>query len=313
MNSKISLIVLICLLLSCRQEVKTDKSEQSIFSTGILMEADSLLPILDQGDLAIIDFRKPEFYNEAHIPGSVNIWRTDLENPNYPYGGMMPEKEDIELLLSRLGISNKDQLIIYDDNGSIDASRLWWLLSYYYYDKVKVLNGGLSAWRDAGGTLSNVGTVRKPANFYLPDSTRSNMLIGKAELKSSIERGGIGIKLVDVRSIDEYSGKVQKSGALKAGRIPGSVHIEWSVAIDTSTNKFRTEEDLSKVYRSHGINPNDTIVVYCHSGSRSAHSALVLEALLNFEQVKNYDGSWTEWSHDNDLPFETDSLIFVKN
>ena len=313
MNLKISLIVLICLLLSCRQEVKPDKSEQNIFSTGILVEADSLLLIPDQSDLAIIDFRKPEFYNEAHIPGSVNIWRTDLENPNYPYGGMMPEKEDIELLLSRLGISNKDQLIIYDDNGSIDASRLWWLLGYYYFDSVKVLNGGLSAWRDAGGTLSSEGTVRKPTKFYLPDSTRNNMLIDKDELKSSIERGGIGIKLIDVRSIEEYSGKVEKTGAQKAGRIPGSIHIEWSVAIDTNTNKFRTVEELSKVYRAHNIDQNDTIVVYCHSGSRSAHSALVLESLLNFKQVKNYDGSWTEWSHDNDLPFEADSLIFVKN
>ena len=313
MNLKISLIVLAILSLSCREVRKSDKIERDILSSGILVDADSLIPILGQSDLAIIDFRKPEFYNEAHIPGSVNIWRTDLENPNYPYGGMMPEKEVIELLLSRLGISNKDQIIIYDDNGSVDASRLWWLLGYYYFDTVKVLNGGLSAWRDAGGTLSKESTVRKPAKFYLPDSTRNNMLIGKDELKSSIEQGGIGIKLVDVRSIDEYSGKVQKPGAQKAGRIPGSIHIEWSVAIDTSTNKFRTEEELWNVYRAHNIDSKDTIVVYCHSGSRSAHSALVLKGLLNFKQVKNYDGSWTEWSHDNDLPFEKDSLIFVKN
>ena len=112
--------------------------------------------------------------------------------------------------------------------------------------------------------------------------------------------------------MDEYMGKVQKSGAQKAGRLPGSIHIEWSEAID-STNKFKTAEELMNVYSAHDIDPSDTIVVYCHSGSRSAHAALVLEALLNFKSVKNYDGSWTEWSHYDDLPIESDSLTFVKN
>ena len=105
---------------------------------------------------------------------------------------MMPEKDDFEQLLSQLGIDNNDQLIVYDDKGSVDAARLWWLFRYYYIDEVKVLNGGLRAWREAGGQVSVDITSPKTSQFYLPDSTRGQMLVSKDELKLWTERNDIG-------------------------------------------------------------------------------------------------------------------------
>ena len=167
MNLKISTVLLLCLLFSCKQEKEVVRSDKDTLKSSALIEADSLLLIQDQNDFVIIDFRNPEDFLKAHIPGAVNIWRTDLENPNYPYGGMMPEKKDFEQLLGELGIHNNHQLVVYDDKGSVDAARLWWLFRYYYINDVRVLNGGLRAWREAGGPVSVGKTTTQTSQFIL--------------------------------------------------------------------------------------------------------------------------------------------------
>jgi len=120
--------------------------------------------------------------------------------------------------------------------------------------------------------------------------------------------------LVDARSAEEYEGQLQKAGAKKAGRIPKSIHIDWSEAVDYgNTYTFKPISELEKIYGSIGASKEDTIIVYCHSGVRSSHTSFVLTQLLDYKNVLNYDGSWIEWSYYDHLPFENDFITLTKN
>ena len=306
---KVLLLFLTYAAVSCKNNRAEIAEPVAGLSPTALLEVEVLMTKMDEKDIKIVDFRKPELYREQHIPNAINLWRTDLENETFSYGGMMPSKEQLEHKLGSLGIDQNDLLVVYDDKGSVDAARFWWILKYYQFDTVKILNGGLSAWKNAGGSISRDEISVLPTQLSLPDSTRGLILANKGMLKSWMQLRQDGIKLIDVRSGDEFSGKVQKAGARRAGRIPGSIHIEWSEAIDPQkNNRFRAAQDLQKIFDDHGIGKNDTVVVYCHSGSRSSHTTFVLQEILNYNWVMNYDGSWVEWSYFDELPIETDSL-----
>ncbi len=158
---RISLIIILgVLMFSCaKSQEKVEKeitpvSEIKVskyFNSEHIVEAEDLLKISEQDNIKIIDFRKPEVYNKAHISGALNIWRTDIEDTSYQYKGMMAHREQIETLFCRLGINNEDILVIYDDRGACDAARLWWVLKNYNFESVQLLNGGLVAWENAGG------------------------------------------------------------------------------------------------------------------------------------------------------------------
>lgn len=134
--------------------------------------------------------------------------------------------------------------------------------------------------------------------------------ISKEEVVTALSKK---IILVDTRSFDEFSGKQQKKGASKAGRIPNSIHIDWAEAINFHGNqKIKSVETLTEFYaKKLKATKNDSIILYCHSGVSSAHTTFVLTQLLGYKNVKNYDGSWTEWSYFNDLPFTNDSLTKI--
>ncbi len=299
-------------LLSCKQDPgKQPDREMVIYDR--LMEAEMLIDYISREDMVIVDFRQPDLYSLEHIPGALNIWRTDLENKNYPYSGMKPEKKELEAILGAKGIHSRDHIVVYDEKGSVDASRFWWLLKYYNFDSVSILNGGLSAWKEAGGLTSTAIPQIKNTSFKLPGSTRHEMLVTKEQLASWLDSDSLAVTILDVRSSEEYTGKSMKTGAYRAGRIPASKHLEWNLAVDQdNSNRFRSVSELKKIFLDNEVYLSDTIVVYCHSGSRSAHSAFVLEELLKYDRVKNYDGSWTEWSYYSSLPIESDSLVALK-
>lgn len=275
-----------------------------------LMEAEMLLENRSRAEFVIIDFRLPEQYLTGHIPDAINIWRSDLENKSYPYSGMKPDREELEEILGAKGIRDNAHIVVYDEKGSVDAARFWWLLKYYNFNKVSILNGGLSAWQAAGGQTSKKIPQLSSTRFNLPDSSTKELLVNKEQLVSWLDTEPLPVTILDVRSEEEFNGKQMKKGAYRAGRIPKSRHLEWNFAVDHGdNNRFRSISELKKVLLENGLQPTDTIVVYCHSGSRSAHTAFVLEELTQYKWVKNYDGSWTEWSYFNSLPIESDSLV----
>lgn len=314
MNWKISTFILLFILgVSCKQQEESPKENNAIIHVQKtpLVEAEVLKSNLDNLEYTIVDFRKPEQFKKGHLPNAINIWRNDIENPNFPYKGVIASKEQLEKLFSKLSIKNEDTLLIYDDRGLCDAARLWWVLNTYNFTKVKLLNGGLQAWQKGGGQVTTAIQTRGLSNFKLPANNKTPHYISKEELSKVLKRNS-DWTFIDTRTHDEYSGKRQKLGASKAGRIPNSSFLDWSEAVDyEGTMKFKSLEELAQLYNKLGVAKNDTIVTYCHTGVRSAHTTFVLTQLLGYKNVKNYDGSWVEWSYYRDLPIKKDSSTVI--
>ena len=313
---KVSICIFLALA-SCKNQKEKELSttvvskQKSYLSYQHLIEAEDLMTSRSQSNTKVIDFRKLEDYEKGHIPNALQVFRPDIEDSNYPYSGMMASKITIEKLFCRLGIQNGDTLVIYDDRGGADAARLWWVLQNYDYTSVKLLNGGLFAWVAADGELTEIKNTTIPSHFRLPTESSMRFMLKREDLEKSLSKD-IGPLILDVRTHQEYSGKRQKSGAMKAGRIPNAQLVDWSRAIDFhGTHKFRTYEELEALYGKLGANKEDPIITYCHSGVRSAHTTFVLSELLGYTDVKNYDGSWSEWSYFDHLPVEKDSITVI--
>ena len=304
MSWKSSPILVFLLLTSCLQR-GSKLATHAFPSHNPLIELEELLANDFSKGYALVDFRHPQAYAEGHIKEAVNIWRSDIEDTTKPYKGIMPTKEQLEKVFSKKGIQPTDTLILYDDNGSCEATRLWWVLQHYGFKQTRVLNGGLKAYRERGLALSKEIPKRDRSRFVLKGEFPEHF-IGRDELLNLLNTK-TPLKLVDVRTPDEFHGKRQKKGAYKAGRISKSIYFDWKNALDsTNGHHFLPKEALQKRYQKLSPNKEDLVVVYCHSGVRSAHTTFVLTQLLGYKNIKNYDGSWTEWSYFDGLPYERD-------
>jgi thiosulfate/3-mercaptopyruvate sulfurtransferase len=272
-----------------------------------LIEADELKGLLGQPDLKLVDFRERHEFDAGHIPGAVPMWRPDIEDPNAGVPGLAAPREEVESLLSSLGISESDTLIIYDDLAGCNAARLWWVLQLYGYGRTRLLNGGVQAWSDAGGELVQEYPAPVRAVFRFAGSGNPRSGISAGELLERL--GEESLVVIDARTAEEYSGHWQKAGAGRAGHIPGSIHRDWAGATHYDGDmRFLSLEALQKRYAFLPQNDSAEVVAYCHSGVRSAHTYFVLTQLLGYPRVRNYDGSWLEWSAREDAPIQQDSL-----
>jgi len=304
-------------LISCNRtkekKVSAPLTSHTYHSNSQLIEVEELISISKNQNIKIIDFRKEEKYLESHIPNALNIWRSDIEGKAYPYKGMVANKSTIEKLLQNLGIHENDIIIIYDDRGLCDAARLWWVLKTYNFKTIKLLNGGWQAWKETGGQMSINIPVVIPSNIKLIESKEKEMYVGRSDVLELLNTTN-DAALLDTRTIEEYSGLRMKEGAKRSGRIPQSKHIDWMNAIDEKNmQKFKSQKALESIYTPLLTSKDQAIIAYCHTGVRSAHTTFVLTELLGYTNVKNYDGSWSEWSYYENLPIEKDSVTRVLN
>jgi thiosulfate/3-mercaptopyruvate sulfurtransferase len=295
MNWKINgrLIFAALLFVGCGTSEQPKSKASEYASVENLAEAEDILSAGVRWKL--IDLRTPEAFKQGHIPKAQNVWRTDITDTTYPYGGMMPTQLHTELLLSKLGIEPSDTILIYDEKAECDAARLWWVLKFYGHPHIKLLNGGLKAWVAVNGELSNSEAKPEPSNYQFlsqPDST----IHASADLVLSILSNDQVI-LLDTRGDEEFNGKL-KDGAAKGGHIENAMNLDWAIAVDfKGTQKFLDADQLKANFQAVGIDGDKPIITYCHSGVRSAHTLFVLTELLGYSNIKNYDGSWIEWSH----------------
>lgn len=275
----------------------TSRSEH-IRINKFIIEVEELVEIIHDDSVIVLDLRKPDQFRTNHIPNAINIWRSEIQSDSFPYQGMLAEKHLLESVFGSKGIKNDQFLIMYDDKGSCEATRLWWMLNYYGYEKMAILNGGITAWNEVDSLTARVKQYPK-ATFKLPDIVRPETIVKAAKLVDMRD----SVTLLDTRTKSEFTGEVLKSGAMLRGRIPGSKHIDWIDAVDPITNKFRSIDELDSLYKQVVDSANSQIVTYCHSGVRSSHTFFILSELLGYTNVQNFDGSWVEWTH-FDLPVE---------
>jgi len=311
MHWKIKMLFFVAVFLwSCKSDRRLEHEINDFNDTiNYLLELEDVDELKEHEHIKFIDFRKPEAYAKGHISNAINIWRTSIEDTRYPYKGMMASKAKMELLFSNLGIKNTDTLIVYDDNGLCDSARLWWVALNYGFNNIRLLNGGLDAWSKSGRPLTTHVEKNSKSKFKFPEQSPMQYYASKDDVLKALRKGQ---PILDTRTFDEYTGKRQKKKAFKGGRISSSIMMDWALAVDyNGDKKIKSKDTLMTIYNALNISKEDTLIVYCHSGVRSAHTCFVLTQLLGYKNVKNYDGSWIEWSYFDELPFEQDSTTVI--
>ena len=249
-----------------------------------------------------VDYDPVANYELGHIPGSVLIqWKADI---NDPITRNILSKQAFESLLQRIGIDNETTtttVALYGDFNNWFAAFAFWVFKYYGFNDVRLINGGRKKW-----LLED-----RPITKEVQDYVKGNYKIAKEkEPDKNIRvyldyvKNTLGTKsLVDVRSPKEFTGEITAppeyptEHAQRGGHIPGATNIPWSQAVNDNDGTFKSVDELKTLYESKGITPDREIIAYCRIGERSSHTWFVLKYLLGYPDVKNYDGSWTEWGN----------------
>ena len=247
--------------------------------------------------VAEVDYDPTANYNLGHIPGAFLFdWRKDM---NDPLSRDIVSKQQLEDLLSRAGVGSNTTVVLYGDFNNWFAAFAFWILKYYGVDKVVLMNGGRKKWLAEDRDITKEQPNYSKATFKVkgPDETIRTYL---DSMKKGL--GQSNRVLVDVRSPAEFTGEITappeypNEHAQRGGHIPGAVNIPWSQAVKED-GTFKSAEELAKLYQGKGVTPEKDVVTYCRIGERSSFSWFVLKYLLGYPNVKNYDGSWTEWGN----------------
>ena len=244
-------------------------------------------------------------YDGGHLEGAVKLdWKKDLQDP---LRRDFVDKAGFEALLSSRGIGNDDTVVLYGGNNNWFAAYAYWQFKLYGHPDVKLLDGGRKKWELDGRPLTNEVAAR-PATTYTAMDPDLAIRAFRDEVVDAI-----GAKnLVDVRSPDEFSGKILAPAHLpqeqsqRSGHVPSAINIPWSKAANED-GTFRSDEELAALYREAGLDEGKATIAYCRIGERSSHTWVVLHELLGHTDVKNYDGSWTEYGSLIGVPIELGS------
>jgi thiosulfate/3-mercaptopyruvate sulfurtransferase len=243
-------------------------------------------------------------YDQGHVAGAVGWnWQTQLQD------GVrrdILDKAQFESLMSRSGITPGTTVILYGDNNNWFAAYAFWMMKYFRHQDVRLMNGGRKLWVKEGRPLSQEAAAVKPAGYQAPEPDAAVRAYRDDVFAVLNERSSA--KLVDVRSVDEFTGKViappgMSETAQRAGHIPTAINVPWSMAANED-GSFKSVDDLKKLYHDRGVVPGGDVIAYCRIGERSSHTWFVLKYLLGHDTARNYDGSWTEWGNLVGAPIE---------
>jgi thiosulfate/3-mercaptopyruvate sulfurtransferase len=247
----------------------------------------------------------PLLYATGHIPGAVNIdWQADL---NDAIVRDYLSAEQFASLLGRNGVTPDTTVVFYGDKNNWWATYSFWVFQLFGHTNAKVLNGGRAKWVEEGRELTTEVATYAPVAYPVPVRDDSKIRAFRDEVLAHVQQNG---KLVDVRSPGEYSGQLlhmpnyPQEGALRGGHIPGAKNVPWATAANPD-GTFKNADELRAIYEEgQGLKSSDEVIAYCRIGERSSHTWFVLTYLLGYPNVRNYDGSWTEWGNAVRLPIE---------
>ncbi|WP_439901816.1 sulfurtransferase [Microbacterium azadirachtae] len=272
---------------------------------GRLVTTDWLAAHLGEEGLVVVESDEDVLlYETGHIPGAVKVdWHTELNDPvvrDYVDGAGFAE------LLSRKGISRDDTVVIYGDKNNWWAAYALWVFSLFGHEDVRLLDGGRDRWISEGREITTDLPDRAATEYPVIERDDTVLRAYKDDVLAHL-----GNPLIDVRSPEEYNGSrtsapaYPEEGALRAGHIPTAQNVPWAKAV-AEDGGFKPRAELEAIYLDGaGLAPGDEVVAYCRIGERSAHTWFVLKHLLGFENVRNYDGSWTEWGSAVRVPIVT--------
>ncbi|MBA2240248.1 MAG: sulfurtransferase [Solirubrobacterales bacterium] len=274
------------------------------YAKDVLVSTDWVAEHLEDPDVRIVEVdENTALYAEAHIPGAIGFdWKGDLQD-QVRRDFLSPE--DFGELMGSRGISNDHTVVLYGDRNNWFAAYTYWYFLYYGHDKVKLMNGPREKWLEEDKPTSTDVPDHEPQAFSA-DPGNDVIRAKRDEVGGAL---GSETRLVDVRSPQEFSGELiamagyEQEGAQRGGHIPGAASVPWAQAV-AEDGTFKSADELRELYTQKGVIADQPIIAYCRIGERSAHTWFVLHELLGIDDVKNYDGSWTEWGNLVDVPIE---------
>jgi thiosulfate/3-mercaptopyruvate sulfurtransferase len=274
------------------------------YAKDVLVDTQWLQDHLDDPSIRIVEVdENPALYAEAHIPGAIGFdWKTDLQDQ---VRRDFLDAQAFGELFGSNGISDDHTIVLYGDRNNWFAAYTYWYLKYYGHDAVKLVNGPREKWIAEGRPTTADVPSYEPATFTAHPGDAA-IRAKRDEVLAALDAE---TRLVDVRSPQEFSGELiampgyEQEGAQRGGHIPGATSVPWAQAVQED-GTFKSADDLAELYGSKGVTNGADIITYCRIGERSAHTWFVLHELLGKHDVKNYDGSWTEWGNLVGVPVE---------
>jgi thiosulfate/3-mercaptopyruvate sulfurtransferase len=245
----------------------------------------------------------PSFYAERHAPSAVGLdWQTDLQSERWRD---IPTPAEFADTMGKHGIGNDTTVVVYGDNANWFATHLYWQFSIYGHDDVRVMDGGRDYWLEHDFPTTDEVPSFSAVEYEVATENESIRAF-RNDVYDALEDD---TKLVDVRMPEEYRGDLiappgMDETARRGGHIPGAINVLWADNVGPD-RRFKSPDDLVRLYDTHGIGPDDPVITYCRVGERSSITWFVLHELLGYERVQNYDGSWTEWGNLIRAPIET--------
>jgi len=285
----------------------SDIQDRGYVHPEVLVSTDWVADHLDDPGVRIVESNEdPLLYPSGHIPGAVEVdWTRDL---NDPLRRDYLQRDDFEKLMRSKGIANDTTVVFYGDKNNWWATYAFWIFQLFGHDKAKIMDGGRLKWEQEGREMADGVPAYDPTDYQAPERDDSRIRAFRDRVLNHI---GSGNPLVDVRSPGEYSGELlhmpdyPNEGALRGGHIPGAANIPWARAINPDDGTFKTADELKEIYEGEAeLSQNDEVIAYCRIGERSSHTWFVLSYLLGYTDVRNYDGSWTEWGNLVNVPIE---------
>jgi thiosulfate/3-mercaptopyruvate sulfurtransferase len=273
----------------------------------VLVSTDWVAEHLNDPQVRIVESNEdPLLYATGHIPGAVEVdWTRDLNDPvRRDYLG----REGFEALVRRHGITPETTVVLYGDKNNWWATYAYWVFQLFGHSNAKIMDGGRLKWANEGRPLSRDVPSYPASDYKAAERDDKTIRAFRDQVLGHVEKKG---KMIDVRSPAEYTGErmhmpeYPNEGALRGGHIPGAASVPWARAINADNGTFKTAEELRAIYENEAhLKPDDDVIVYCRIGERSSHTWFVLTNLLGYKQVRNYDGSWTEWGNLVGVPIE---------